>query len=134
MTHKHRLFSSLVLSIYTYAMETWAIDSKMLAKISGTYTQMVRYVKDVRVYSAASAVPNARLLQDFDYIEDILLKRRLQFAGHCQRSSQPVADLLLAIPPIHCMCPDDALTRAPMTIATLLRDDAFTLQAATSKR
>ena len=46
---KRRIFDSLVLSIYTYGMEAWTISPQMLTKISGTYTQMVRYVKNVRV-------------------------------------------------------------------------------------
>ena len=71
----------------------------MLTMISGTYTQMVRYVKNVRVHSAATAVSNSALFEGFNRIEDYLLKRRLTFAGHCARSKQPIADLMLALNP-----------------------------------
>jgi hypothetical protein len=94
--HKKTVFDALVVSIYMYGMETWSIGTKLLAKITGTYTQMVRFVKNVRVYSAATAMSNTVLFEGLDRIEDTLVQRRLRFAGHCQRSKQPVADLLLA--------------------------------------
>jgi len=99
MARKRLIFDSLVLSIYTYGMEAWTISPKLLTKISGAYTQMVRYVKNVRVHSAATAVSNAVLFEGFIHIEDYLLKRRLTFAGHCARSKQPIADLMLACNP-----------------------------------
>jgi len=60
---------------------------------------MVRYVKNVRVHSAATAVSNNVLFEGFLRIEDYLLQRRLTFAGHCARSKQPIADLMLACTP-----------------------------------
>ena len=118
VAHKSKVFNTLVVSIYTYGMETWPIGSKLLSKITGAYTQMVRFVKNVRVYNAATAVSNADLFKGFDRIEDTILKRRLCFAGHCQRSNQPVADLLLAPLP-----PKTPWSKPPLNMVSVLQAD-----------
>ena len=39
-------------------------------------------------------VPNTILYKDTPCLSAVLRARRLQFAGHCARSNQPVADLV----------------------------------------
>ena len=38
---------------------------------------------------------NAQLYGDLPQLSTVLTQRRLQFAGHCSRAKQPIADVLL---------------------------------------
>ena len=69
-----------------------------MTKIKGAYTRFVRYVKNIKVFNHTTRISNNDLLKDFDRIEDIIVERILTFAGHCARSNQPVAKILLAEP------------------------------------
>eukprot|EP01059_Diplonema_ambulator_P002885 TRINITY_DN1248_c1_g2_i1.p1 TRINITY_DN1248_c1_g2~~TRINITY_DN1248_c1_g2_i1.p1 ORF type:complete len:924 (+),score=214.76 TRINITY_DN1248_c1_g2_i1:37-2772(+) len=94
LDEKVRIFRTVVLSIFLYASETWTVGEALLVKIKGAYTNMVRYVRGVRVHSEETRVSNAELMEGFPSVEALLLSRRLRFAGHCWRSDQPVKHLL----------------------------------------
>ena len=97
MQHKAKLFSSLVLVLFTDGMNTWPINKTLLSKIKVDYHRMIKFVKNIKVFSFESRISTTNLLgTEFKYIEDLLLFNRLKFVGICQRSKQPIADILLA--------------------------------------
>ena len=94
---KALLFKALVLPVYLSGAETWFVGTDLLADISGTYTCMVRYVRGVKVFSRDTRVTNSDLFgSQFARVEALLQERRLRFAGHCARSEQPVARVMMA--------------------------------------
>ena len=96
---KIQIFNSLVMSIFLYSSETWTITKKRLNFLKGAYTKLLRYLHRIKVYSFATRVTNRSLFEKgHSPIEEILLRRRLNFIYKAYHSKQPIAHLLLAQP------------------------------------
>jgi hypothetical protein len=82
-----RIFHSVLIeSILLYGSETWTLY--------GCYTKLLRYIK----YNpdAEHHASNAEVYKnDVRPVSQALRERRLRFIGHCMRSNQPIADILL---------------------------------------
>ena len=94
---KIRLFRACVESILTYGSETWTVTRKFEDRINGCYTQLLRRVLDI---SWRDHIPNTVVYGDIPPLSETIRKRRLQFAGHCKRSTnQPISKLIFWLPP-----------------------------------
>jgi hypothetical protein len=94
---KRRLFRSFIEPILTYAAQTWTLTAALEKSLDGAYTRLLRTCLGVH-YSEHRT--NAELYGDgmiggLPRLSDSLRTRRLQFAGHCARANQPIADILL---------------------------------------
>eukprot|EP01059_Diplonema_ambulator_P019153 TRINITY_DN319_c0_g1_i5.p1 TRINITY_DN319_c0_g1~~TRINITY_DN319_c0_g1_i5.p1 ORF type:complete len:724 (+),score=90.92 TRINITY_DN319_c0_g1_i5:1040-3211(+) len=114
---KAHIFNTLVLPVYTYGMETWSIGVELMTDICGGYHVMLRHVKGLRVTRWEERVSTADLTVGFMRIEAWLLDKRLRFAGHCVRTSQPVAAAVLAEPDVR------KVGRPPLNYLGVLRKD-----------
>ncbi len=93
---KVNIFQATVESILLYGSETWTVTTKVRKILDGCYTRLLRSALDVGWQSHTS---NKELYGDLPRVSDKIKKRRLQFAGHCLRSSgQVVSDLVLWTP------------------------------------
>jgi len=94
---KINLFKACVESTLLYNAVTWTMTSTLEKKLDGCYTRLLRYslgykwndfISNEKPYADAKLKP----------ISVRLLKRKMEFLGHCYRSqeysNQPVADLM----------------------------------------
>ena len=96
MAHKIYLFNSLVLEILLYACATWTLTVTMMQNIRGQYTRMVRYVRQVKVFSYETRISNDELMLGFWNIEKVIVDRRIEFAHKCLTAYQQcISDILL---------------------------------------
>lgn len=90
---KIRLFQATVESILLYGSETWTVTSSIRKQLDGCYTRLLRSALDI---SWKSHTSNKDLYGDLPNVSEKIKKRRLQFAGHCVRSTERVvSDLKL---------------------------------------
>ena len=90
---KIKIFQATVESILLYGSETWTVTVKVSKILDGCYTRLLRSALDV---SWKAHMTNEELYGDLPRVSEKIGKRRLQFAGHCVRSSgQVVSDLVL---------------------------------------
>jgi len=93
---KIRFFRACVESILIYGSETWTITQKFEDRINGCYTQLLRRVLNI---SWRDHIPNTVVYGDIPRLSETIRKRRLQFAGHCMRSTnQPISKLIFWTP------------------------------------
>ena len=114
---KVKLFQATVESILLYGSETWTVTTKVRKVLDGCYTRLLRSALDI---SWKAHMSNEQLYGDLSKVSDKIRKRRLQFAGHCVRSSgQVVSDLVLWKP----MHGKRSVGRPIMTYVDLLCQD-----------
>jgi exonuclease III len=96
---KRNLFQSTVESVLLYGAETWTLTKTLMNRLEGSYNKLFRYALDIKF---TERITNAEIFKDFPPLHVRLQARRLQFAGHCYRSSQsapqPISDLIFWIP------------------------------------
>jgi len=115
ISKKAQIFYSLVVSILLSSSETWTLTTALVTRLSGAYTNLVRFILQKKVWSWETRLSNDNLFQDyFIHFKDLLIKRTLTFAGHCARSTQPISLLILAEPQHHARCGRPALTYPAM--------------------
>jgi len=96
---KIQIFNSLVMSIFLYSSETWTLTKRRLNFLKGAYTKILRFFHKIKVYSFATRVTNRSLFEKGHLpIEEMILRRRLNFIYKAYHSKQPIAHLLLAQP------------------------------------
>ena len=96
---KIQIFNSLVMSIFLYSSETWTLTKRRLNFLKGAYTKILRFLHKIKVYSFATRVTNRSLFEKGHLpIEEMILRRRLNFIYKAYHSDQPIAYLLLAQP------------------------------------
>jgi len=96
---KIQIFNSLVMSIFLYSSETWTLTKRRLSFLKGSYTKILRFLYKIKVYSFATRVTNRSLFEKGHLpIEEMILRRRLNFVYKAYNSKQPIAHLLLAQP------------------------------------
>ena len=89
---KALLFKSYVVPIFLSGAETWFVGKELLADVSGAYTCMVRHVCNIKVYSRDTRLSNKDLFgEQFPRVEVLLQKKRLRFAGHCEKRAADLA-------------------------------------------
>jgi hypothetical protein len=92
-----RIFHSVIESILLYGSETWTLTKLMTLRLDGCYTKLLRYILNIKFNpDAEHHVSNAEVYKnDVRPVSQVLRERRLSFVGHCMRSKQPIADILL---------------------------------------
>ena len=99
---KAQIFYSIVISLLLASSETWTLTTALVTRLSGAYTKLVRFILQKKVWCWESRISNEDLFGDhFLPFKELLVKRTLNFAGHCARSSQPISSLILAEPQRH---------------------------------
>ena len=90
---KIQFFRATVESVLLYGAETWTLTKKMINRLDGTYTRMLRAVLCV---SWKDHMTNHDLYGNFPKITDSLRIRRLKFIGHSwRRKNELISKLLL---------------------------------------
>jgi hypothetical protein len=69
----------------------------MTLRLDGCYTKLLRYILNIKYNpDAEHHASNAEVYKnDVRPVSQVLRERRLCFIGHCMRSNQPIADILL---------------------------------------
>ena len=91
-------FRATVESVLLYGAECWTMTGKMMNRLDGTYTRMLRAVLGV---SWKEHKTNKELYGNLPKITDTLMIRRLRFIGHCWRKKDEVISDLLLWEPKH---------------------------------
>ena len=92
---KVKIFQSVIESILLYGCESWVMTKTSEKKIDGTYTRMLRVVKNI---SWRALMTNRQLYGQIPKISAIIRRRRLALAGHVSRHDEPAGRLLFWSP------------------------------------
>ena len=95
---KINFFRSTVEGILLYGAERWTMTKTMNSEIDGTYTRLLRHALNI---NWRQHVTNENVYGDVPKISSVIQQRRLRLAGHCNRSDETVANLILWQPK-HC--------------------------------
>ena len=117
---KVRIFKSVVEPILLYGSETWTISRKLEKRLDGTYTNLLRRVKNL---SWKSHPTLAEIYGDLDRLSCVLRQRRLEYAGHCERADKEVISSLLLWKPS-----GKVYSRKLTYVDTLIRDTGIPLE------
>ena len=117
---KVRIFKSVVEPILLYGSETWTISRKLEKRLDGTYTNLLRRVKNLSWKSHPSL---AEIYGDLDRLSCVLRQRRLEYAGHCERADKEVISSLLLWKPS-----GKVYSRKLTYVDTLIRDTGVPLE------
>ena len=85
-------FGATIESIFLYGAETWTLSKKLNEELDGTYTRLLRHALNI---NWRQHVTNIELYRNLPKISDTIRKRRLRLVGHCLRSTEVSAKLLL---------------------------------------
>ena len=94
---KITIFKATVESILLYSCESWSLTATLSKKVDGSYTRMLRKVKNI---PPSSHITNRDLYGDLPPVSSLIQKRRLQLAGHVLRGNEPATKLLLWEPEV----------------------------------
>ena len=89
------IFKYTVESILLYGCESWVITNAAVKKVGGTYTRMLRRVKNI---SWKDRLSNAQLYGQIPRLSIIIKRRRLALAGHVAQHNEPAKILLFWTP------------------------------------
>ena len=88
---KIRIFKSTVEPIFLYGCESWTMTKSLAKKVDGTYTRMLRRVKNV---SWRAHMSNEQLYGPIPKLSATIKRRRLTLAGHVFRHKEPADSLI----------------------------------------
>ena len=89
---KVKIFKSTVEPILLYGSETWSLTRKLEKHLDGTYTRLLRRVKNL---SWRDHPTKDLIYGSLRPISLVLRAKRVQFAGHCLRASSEVISSLV---------------------------------------
>ena len=89
---KVKVFKTAIGPILLYGSETWSMIKQMERQLDGTYTRLLRRVKNL---SWRDHTTKRTIYGPLKPVSVILQARRAQFAGHCYRASSEVISSLL---------------------------------------
>ena len=92
---KIRIFKSTVEPIFLYGCESWTMTKSLAKKVDGTYTRMLRRVKNV---SWRAHMSNEQLYGPIPKLSATIKRRRLTLAGHVSRHKEPAGSLIFWAP------------------------------------
>ena len=90
--YKDFLFQYLVEPVLLYVAETWTLTQTTQRRLDGTHTNLLRRVQNI---NWAEHATKENIYGNLPSISDILMRRRLQLAGHCLRAESEVISTLL---------------------------------------
>ena len=125
---KIKVFQTCIEPILLYGSETWTLTKKQETRLDGTYTRLLRRVRNL---SWRDHPTKATIYGSLKPISTILKARRVRFAGHCFRASEIISPLLLWKPKLvaqrsrqltypEVICRDTGLAR--QDLGTAMRD------------
>ena len=87
----------MIESSLLYGSEIWTLINLMTSRLDGCYTKLLRSILNIKYNpNAEHQVSNAEVYKDdVRPVSQVLREMRLSFVGHCMRSNQPIADILL---------------------------------------
>jgi hypothetical protein len=95
---KFTIFRSIVVPIFSYGCETWALTHILNKEVDTFYSKMLRFIFQIRWWEFRRNEDIFREYGNFQLSQYIRI-RRLIFAGHCLRAResvpQPVMDVVL---------------------------------------
>ena len=97
---KIRIFRVTIEPVLLYGSETWTLSAKQQHRLDGCYTRLLRRVQNL---SWKNHPTLETIYGNLPRISSILMKRRVQFAGHCSRASDELASsfVLWRLPSSH---------------------------------
>ena len=95
---KRRFFQATVESVLLYGSSAWTLTKHLEARLSGTYTRMLRAVLNI---SWKEHPTKQTLYGKLPPIIKTIKERRLRFAGHCWRAKQEIVSDVLFWNPRH---------------------------------
>ena len=95
---KINLFRAAVESVLLYGSESWTMTDTLSKRTDGTYTRLLRTALNV---SWRQHLTNRQLYGNLPPVTSVIQVRRLQFAGHCYRSKNEVANRVILWEPRH---------------------------------
>ena len=119
-TLKVRLFRATVETVLVFGAATWSLTKQEEKELDGTYTRLLRKVKNV---SWRDRISNKQLYGDLRPISSIIRARRMRLAGHVFRDKSSPAHSLVTWQPLH---GSPSPGRPPTTMVdTLLHDSGM---------
>ena len=111
------LFRATTETILLYGSQTWALTAAEERDLNGTYTRMLRKVKNI---GWQDKIPNVTLYGNLTPIVDTIRERRLRLAGHVHRDHSSPAHKTILWQPKH----GSVVRGRPTTtlVDTLLKD------------
>ena len=91
------LFNVLIEPILLYGSETWTLTTHQQQRLDGTYTNLLRRAQNIHWSEHAT---REHIYDNLPPLSQTLAKRRLQFAGHCQRAMGKIVQSLLLWKPV----------------------------------
>jgi len=79
-------------SILLYGAESWTTTKELNKEVDGTYTRLLRQMLNI---DWRQHITNEELYADLPRISETIKKCRLRLAGHCWRSNEAAANLIL---------------------------------------
>ena len=98
VTLKMQFFRATVEPVLLYGSNSWTLTEQLKKKLDGTYTKMLRVVKNV---TWKDHMPNKILYANTPKITDTIKANRVQFSGHCLRSSEELVSRAILWEPKH---------------------------------
>ena len=95
---KVNLFIATVECVLLYGCESWTLTSTQEKALNGSYTRMLRVVKNVHW---SDRIPNTELYGKLPSLSNKIASRRLQLAGHCFRHPELSTHHLILWEPKH---------------------------------
>ena len=95
---KMQFFRATVESVLLYGANTWTLTEKLKKKLDGSYTRMLRVVKNI---TRKDKIPNTILYENTPKITHTIQAHRVQFSGHCLRSSEELISSAILWEPRH---------------------------------
>ena len=90
LSRDYKVFQYLVEPVLL--AETWTLTQTTQRRLDGTYTNLLRRLQNIHLAEHATKENIYGILPS---ISDTLMRRRLQFAGHCLRAESEVISTLL---------------------------------------
>ena len=95
---KVMLFRATTETILLYGSQTWALTSAEERELNGTYTRMLRKIKNI---DWQAKLTNKQLYGKLKPITDTIRERRLRLAGHVHRDQSSPAHKTILWQPKH---------------------------------
>ena len=112
---KLKIFDASIIWILLYSCESWSVNKSLERKIDGSYTRMLRRVKNIHPLSHTT---NRVLYGGRPPISKVIQNRRLRLAGHVARGNEPATKLLFWEPE-----KPRRIGRPTKTICKLIKED-----------
>ena len=95
---KRDFFRATVEFVLIYGASTWTLTKRLLTRLDGTYTRMLRVVLNI---SWREHPTKLRLYGKVPSLSNTIIKSRMRFAGHSFRSKDELVSEVITWQPTH---------------------------------